>query len=102
VELVPSFLQLLQPLREQMTSPTFASFVALAAGWVLCRRHTVSGALPAAGASGTPRKHHSAYHRVFSAARWSPDAVAGEHSWDYWDEHVKEALAFHVGAAFRA
>jgi len=23
---------------------------------------------------------------------------AGEHTWDYWDEHVKEALAFHTGA----
>ena len=81
MELVPSFLQLLQPFREQMTSPTFASFVALAAGWVLCRRHTVSGALLAggallaSGASGAPRKHHSAYHRVLSAARWSLDAV---------------------------
>jgi hypothetical protein len=76
VELVPSFLRLLQPFGDQMTSPTFASFVLLAAGWVLCRRHTVTGGLLAAGAAGgEPGKHFSAYHRVFSAARWSLDAA---------------------------
>jgi hypothetical protein len=76
VELVPSFLQLLQPFRDQMTAPTFASLLTVLAGWVLCRRHTVCGALLAAGATGGGGvKHHSAYHRVFSAARWSLDAV---------------------------
>jgi DDE superfamily endonuclease len=76
VELVPPFLDLLQPFRDQMTRPTFASLLTVLSGWVLCRRHTVSGALCcgiAAGAAVT--KHHSAYHRVFSAARWSLDAV---------------------------
>jgi hypothetical protein len=84
VELVPSFLQLLQPFRDRMTSPTFASFVRLAVGWVLCRRHTVTGGLVAAagggghgggGKRGGGGKHFCAYHRVFSAARWSLDAV---------------------------
>lgn len=76
MDLVPSFLELLQPFRAAMTSPSFASLLTVLAGWVLCRRHTVSGALScglAAGAAMT--KHHSAYHRVFSAARWSLDAV---------------------------
>jgi len=77
VGLVPSFLELLQPFRQQMTSPTFASLLTVLAGWVLCRRHTVSGALLACGAAagGDVGKHFSAYHRVFSAARWSLDAV---------------------------
>ena len=76
MELVPSFVELLQPFRRQMTSPTFCSLLTVLSGWVLCRRHTVSAALCcgiAAGAAVT--KHHSAYHRVFSAARWSLDAV---------------------------
>jgi hypothetical protein len=76
VELVPSFVELLQPFRQAMTSPTFASLLTVLAGWVLCRRRTVCGALCcglAAGAAVT--KHHSAYHRVFSAARWSLDGV---------------------------
>ncbi len=77
MELVPSFQQLLQPFRDQMTAPTFASLLTVLAGWVLCRRHTVSGALLACGAAagGGCGKHFSAYHRVFSAARWSLDAV---------------------------
>jgi hypothetical protein len=54
-----------------MTSPTFGGLLTVLAGWVLCRRRTVCGALAACGA----RKHHSAYHRVFSAARWSLDAA---------------------------
>jgi hypothetical protein len=60
-----------------MTRPTFASFRTLAAGWVFAARHHVTGALRArhrAGRRATP-KHFSAYHRVFSAARWSRDAV---------------------------
>lgn len=74
MELVPSFVQLLQPFRDQMTAPTFASLLTVLSGWVLCRRRTVCGALLAAGAAAGA-KHHSAYHRVFSAARWSLDAV---------------------------
>jgi hypothetical protein len=76
VELVPSFVELLQPFRQAMTSPTFASLLTVLAGWVLCRRHTVCGALCCGIAAGAAvPKHHSAYHRVFSAARWSLDAV---------------------------
>jgi hypothetical protein len=70
--LVPSFQQLLQPFQSQMTAPTFASLLTILAGWVLCRRHTVTGALAAAGEYD---KHFCAYHRVFAAARWSLEAV---------------------------
>jgi hypothetical protein len=60
-----------------MTRPTFGSFCTLAGGWVFAARHNVTGSLRARHHAGrrATRKHFSAYHRVFSAARWSPDAV---------------------------
>src|SRR3954471_10514562 len=80
--LVPSFAALLQPFRAAMTAPTFASLVTVLAGWLTARRRTVTGALACglaaaatAGRGAAPGKHHSAYHRVFAAARWSLDAV---------------------------
>ena len=73
MELVPSFLVLLQQVAFVMTVPTFASFVTVLTGWVFARRRTVTGALLAADAVGT--KHHSAFHRVFAAARWSLDEL---------------------------
>lgn len=72
VSVLPSLLDLLQPFFHQMTAPTFASFCTLVSGWVLARRHHVTGALRPLQ---RPPKHHSAYHRVFAAARWSLDAV---------------------------
>src|SRR3954471_11350723 len=74
--LVPSFATLLQPFRDAMTAPTFASLVTVLTGWVLARRRTVTGALACDLAAGLGvAKHHSAYHRLFAAARWSLDAV---------------------------
>ncbi len=49
------------------------SFLIVLAGWVFARRRTVTGMIQAAGAVGT--KHHSAFHRVFAAARWSLDEL---------------------------
>lgn len=71
--LVPSFLDLLQPLSCLMTAPSFDSFQTLLSGWVFARRHTVTGMILATDAVGT--KHHSAYHRLFAAARWSLDEL---------------------------
>ena len=73
--LVPSFLDLLQPLSCVMTCPTFDSFLTVLTGWAFARRRTVTGMVLAAGAVGGGAKHHSAYHRVFSAARWSLDEL---------------------------
>jgi SRSO17 transposase len=56
-----------------MTAPTFASFVTILTGWVFARRRTVTGMILAADAVDT--KHHSAFHRVFAAARWSLDEL---------------------------
>ena len=67
--LVPSSLELLQPLAGVMSTPSFTSLVTLLTGWVFARRPTVTGLLLAAGAVGS--KHHSAFHRFFAAAQWS-------------------------------
>ncbi len=53
MELVPSFLVLLQQVAFVMTVPTFASFVTVLTGWVFARRRTVTAALLAADAVGT-------------------------------------------------
>jgi hypothetical protein len=74
VSLVPSFLDLLQPLSCVMTAPSFDSFLTLLDGWVFARRCTVTGMIVAANAA-TGHKHHSAYHRLFAAARWSLDEL---------------------------
>jgi len=72
-------LEILQQVSSVMTAPTFASFATVLTGWVFARRRTVTGMLVACGAvrGGARRevKHHSAYHRVFAAARWSRDAL---------------------------
>lgn len=70
---VPSFVDLLQPFSLLMTAPTFNSFLTVLLGWVFARRRTVTEMILAANAVGT--KHHSAYHRLFSAARWSLDEL---------------------------
>ena len=73
MSLVQTFVDLLQPFSLIMTVPTFNTFLTVVSGWVFARRHTVTGMILAAGAVGT--KHHSAFHRLFSAARWSLDEV---------------------------
>ncbi len=77
MELVPSFVNLVQQVSCVMTVPTFASFLIVLAGWVFARRRTVTRMLLAADAVKSPGrndvKHHSAFHRVFAAARWSLD-----------------------------
>jgi len=73
MSLTSSFRELLLSLSHVMTQPTFQSLVILLAGWVFAPRRTVTGMIQAAGAVGA--KHHSAFHRVFAAARWSLDGL---------------------------
>ena len=73
MSLSDSFLSLLQFLVPMMTAPSFDNFCVVVTGWVFAGRHTVTQMLLAAGAAGT--KHHSAYHRLFAAARWSRDRM---------------------------
>jgi hypothetical protein len=56
-----------------MSTPVFTRFLILLTGWVFAPRRTITGMLVAAGVAGT--QHHAAFHRVFSAARWSLDQV---------------------------
>lgn len=73
MELVPGFVLLLQGLSGTMTAPSFASLTTVLTGWVFASRHTVTRMILAAGDSA--EKHFSSYHRLFSAARWSLDAL---------------------------
>ena len=73
MNLVPRFGMLLQALSPNMTVPTFESFVTVVTGWVFSGRGTITRSILSAGDRAT--KHFSSYHRLFSAARWSLDAV---------------------------
>jgi len=64
---------LLQGLSATMTAPTFASLTTVLTGWAFASRRTVTRMILAAGSAAD--KHYSSYHRLFSAARWSLDAV---------------------------
>jgi hypothetical protein len=56
------------------TAPSGASFLSLAAGWLLCRaQRTTSGMLTAANA--VCLKHFSSYHRFFSSASWCEQSL---------------------------
>ena len=71
--LVPSFVELLQPLQAVMTVPTFGNLLTVLTGWVYARRRTVTGMIVSADAVG--KKHHSTFHRLFAQASWSLDAL---------------------------
>ena len=73
MDLVPGFQALLQGLSAAMTAPSFASLCTIASGWLFSGRGIVTRMIVAAGPGAT--KHFSAYHRLFSAASWSLDAV---------------------------
>lgn len=73
MELVPGFMAFVQGLSATMTTPTFASLTTVLTGWVFAGRRTVTRMILAAGSAAD--KHYSSYHRLFSAARWSLDAV---------------------------
>jgi len=74
VNIVSTFPVLLESFSPCFNAPSFVSFVTLMSGWVLnLGRHTVTGAVRAAGAVGL--KHISAYHRFFSKAWWRMDQV---------------------------
>jgi hypothetical protein len=69
-----SFARLLAACAPCFRGPTYRTFCYLVAGWVHCLgRHTVTGAVLAAGAVGWG--HVAVFHRFFSRARWEPDAL---------------------------
>ena len=75
MEVIQSFLVLLESFRKCFTDPTFATFTWIVAGWVLSyRRRFITDAIVTTGR--TRKGHHSNYHRFFSQAAWSLDQVS--------------------------
>ena len=73
MDLVTSFVELLQQVAFVFSAPTFNSFLTVLTGWVFARRRIITRMIEAADAVET--KHHSAFHRLFAAARWSRDEL---------------------------
>lgn len=66
---------LLVNFRSRFTAPTYANFVALVSAWVLCTgRHHISRVVQFVGVLLGAR-HHAAFYRFFSRARWTCDAL---------------------------
>lgn len=73
MSLVASFTEIVQGLSFAMSAPVFSRFMIVLTGWIFAPRRTITGMLVAAGVAET--MHHAAFHRVFSAARWSLDQL---------------------------
>lgn len=73
MQLVTSFVVVLQELAVVMTGPSFANFVTILNGWVFARRRTITGMLVSSGVAG--KRHHAAFHRLFAGASWSLDSL---------------------------
>lgn len=91
MDLVPGFLELLQPMRMGMYAPTFQNLTILVAAWIFAGQRTVTGLLRAA----LVRRHHSSFHRVFANATWSLDRLGLA----WFDPH--ESIASHPGGESR-
>jgi hypothetical protein len=69
-----SFLLLCAAFQPCFTAPSYRTFQWLMAGWLQCPgRRTITAVAVAAGA--LDQRHISVYHRFFSRAQWSLDAV---------------------------
>ena len=74
MECTESFTILLSEFRCAFTAPSFQTFLCLMAGWILThRRRFVTELIWSSGC--TRWGHHSCYHRFFSHAAWSLDAL---------------------------
>ena len=72
MNIVSSFAVMLQEFAVVMTTHTLTNFSLLVSGWIFAPRRNITSMIVAAGMAGV--KHHSSFHRVFAAARWSLDA----------------------------
>ncbi len=71
MDIVSSFSDLLQVFAMTMTPATQGNLRELTVGWVFAPRRTITGMLRAGGVE----RHHSAFHRIFSSAKWSIDTA---------------------------
>jgi DDE superfamily endonuclease len=75
MELTSSFLDLLQQFSPVFTAPTYQTFVAIVAGWVLSQRHRfLTEVIFSSGNVGNG--HRSRFHRFFSHAAWDIDTFS--------------------------
>ena len=73
LSLVTSFLEVVQPLSWAMSAPVYRLFLIVLTGWIFSGRRTLSAMLVTVGVAG--KRHHAAFYRVFSSARWGMDQV---------------------------
>jgi hypothetical protein len=73
--ILPStFVSLLVAFEPCFTAPSYRTFRLLVAGWIHCLgRRTITAVAVASG--GVDQRHISGFHRFFSRARWSLDAL---------------------------
>src|SRR6516225_2905388 len=75
MELTSSFNDLLQHFAHVFTAPTYQTFVAIVAGWVLSQRHRfITEVIFSSGHVG--KGHWSRFHRFFSHAAWDIDTFS--------------------------
>jgi DDE superfamily endonuclease len=75
MELTSSFNDLLQQFSSVFTAPTYQTFVAIVAGWVLSQRHRfITEVIFSSGNVGNG--HWSRFHRFFSHAAWDIDTFS--------------------------
>jgi hypothetical protein len=75
MELTSSFVDLLPQFSQVFTTPTYQTFVAIVAGWVLSQRHRfLTEVIFSSGNVG--HGHWSRFHRFFSHAAWDIDTFS--------------------------
>jgi DDE superfamily endonuclease len=75
MELTSSFVDLLPHFASVFTAPTYQTFVAIVAGWVLSQRHRfITEVIFSSGQVG--HGHWSRFHRFFSHAAWDIDTFS--------------------------
>lgn len=92
MDIVCSFAELLQVFAVTMTPTTAENLRGLVVGWVFAPRRTIMGMLRAGGTE----RHHSAFHRLFAAARWSVDK-AGLAVYDLIRQRLPQEVVFLAG-----
>jgi len=69
-----TLLSVLEAFRIVLTKPSFGNMLVIVLGWLQTQGpHAITEALLVTGVAG--RRHHEAFHRFFSRARWDPDQM---------------------------
>jgi DDE superfamily endonuclease len=73
-QLVSTLLEWFEQVAPAFTRPSFRNALVVFLGWVqICGGHAITEALVVSGVAG--RRHHEAFHRLFSRNRWNRDGV---------------------------